>query len=58
MLDLIYDALGPHLSSLGLSSARIDGRSTLKQRRDALDRFNTNSDCVVMLATVSAVGEG
>jgi SWI/SNF-related matrix-associated actin-dependent regulator of chromatin subfamily A3 len=58
MLDLIHGALSPHLSSLNLSSTRIDGSCTLQQRRDALDRFNTDRDCVVMLATVGAVGEG
>jgi SWI/SNF-related matrix-associated actin-dependent regulator of chromatin subfamily A3 len=58
MLDLIHDALGSQLSSLDLCSVRIDGRSTLQQRRDALDKFNSDNGCVIMLATIGAVGEG
>jgi SWI/SNF-related matrix-associated actin-dependent regulator of chromatin subfamily A3 len=58
MLDLIGAALEPHLSSVNLLAARIDGRSTLQQRRDALNRFNSDNGCVIMLATVGAVGEG
>ena len=58
MLDQIYEALSPHLSSLGLSSARIDGRSTLQQRHDALERFNSDITCMIVLATIGAVGEG
>jgi SNF2 family DNA or RNA helicase len=58
MLDLVSRALAPHLSSLGLSCARLDGRSSLQQRRDILDRFNSDERCVIMLATIGAVGEG
>lgn len=58
MLDLIFDALNPHLSSLGLSSVRIDGRSTLQQRRHAVDKFYGDGGCRIMLATIGAVGEG
>ncbi|KAJ2997233.1 hypothetical protein NUW58_g706 [Xylaria curta] len=42
----------------GLSSVRIDGQSTLQHRRNALDKFNSDGDCVVMLATIGAVSEG
>ncbi|KAH6626208.1 P-loop containing nucleoside triphosphate hydrolase protein [Chaetomium sp. MPI-SDFR-AT-0129] len=58
MLNLISQALDPQLVSLGLSSARIDGQSSLQNRRDTLDRFNSDKGCVVMLATIGAVGEG
>ncbi|KIM95726.1 hypothetical protein OIDMADRAFT_171182 [Oidiodendron maius Zn] len=58
MLDQIYEALSPHLSSLGLSSVRIDGRSTLQQRHDALEMFNSDITCRIVLATIGAVGEG
>ncbi|KAL2130486.1 hypothetical protein VTI74DRAFT_6340 [Chaetomium olivicolor] len=58
MLDLVSCALSPHLSSLGLNCARLDGRSSLRQRRDTLDRFNSDKSCVIMLATIGAVGEG
>lgn len=58
MLDRILEALSPHLLSHGVTAVRIDGSSTLQQRRDALDKFNSNGSCVVMLATIGAVGEG
>ncbi|KAI3319185.1 hypothetical protein HD806DRAFT_548754 [Xylariaceae sp. AK1471] len=58
MLDMIYSALNPQLLSRGLSSVRIDGRSTLQHRRDALDKFNLDKSCVIMLATIGAVSEG
>ncbi|KAG8164282.1 hypothetical protein KVR01_006200 [Diaporthe batatas] len=58
MLDLISTALGPDLSSRGLSLVRIDGRSSLQQRREAMEKFNLDHSCVVMLATIGAVGEG
>jgi len=58
MLDLIAQALIPQLSTRGLTSVRIDGRSSLLQRRDALDKFNLDSTCVVMLASIGAVAEG
>ena len=58
MLDMISSALGPYISTLNLSMVRIDGSLTLQQRRDALDRFNSDKSCVVMLATIGAVGEG
>lgn len=58
MLDMISSALGQHISTLKLSMVRIDGSLTLQQRRDALDRFNSDKSCVVMLATIGAVGEG
>jgi SNF2 family DNA or RNA helicase len=58
MLDLISRGLDPQLLSLGLSSARIDGQSSLQHRRNTLERFNSDKGCVVMLATIGAVGEG
>lgn len=58
MLDMILEALSPHLLSHGVTSVRIDGSFTLQQRRDALDRFNSDDSCVVMLATIGAVSEG
>jgi len=58
MLDLISSALNPELASLGFSLARIDGQSSLNQRRNTLDQFNSDPGCVIMLATIGAVGEG
>ncbi|KAK4194508.1 SNF2 family N-terminal domain-containing protein [Triangularia verruculosa] len=58
MLDLISQGLDMQLSSLGLSSTRIDGQSSLQHRRITLEKFNSDKGCVVMLATIGAVGEG
>ena len=58
MLDLISQGLGQQLMPLGLTSARIDGQSSLQQRRNTLERFNSDKGCVVILATIGAVGEG
>jgi SNF2 family DNA or RNA helicase len=58
MLDLIYSALQPHLTSLNIYCVGINGRSTLNQRYKALDQFNSDDNCVIMLATIGAVGEG
>jgi superfamily II DNA/RNA helicase len=58
MLDLIYSALQPHLTSLNASCVSINGRLTLNQRYKALDQFNSDDSCVIMLATIGAVGEG
>lgn len=58
MLDLISRGLDPQLLSLGFSSARIDGQSSFQSRRNTLERFNSDKSCVVMLATIGAVGEG
>ena len=58
MLDLLAKALLPHLSKRNLSHVRIDGSSSLQQRRDALDRFGSEDKCLVMLASIGAVGEG
>ncbi|KAI0541607.1 hypothetical protein GGR58DRAFT_510699 [Xylaria digitata] len=58
MLDLISNVMSTQLSPLGFSFVRIDGNSALQQRRSALDKFNSNSNCVIMLATIGAVSEG
>lgn len=58
MLDMISSALDSYVSSHNLSSVRIDGRCTLQQRHDALDRFNDDPNCIIILATIGAMGEG
>ena len=58
MLDQVAHALAQHLPPLDLTSVRIDGRSSLQQRRSALNQFNLEDNCVIMLATIGAVGEG
>ncbi|KAI0198371.1 SNF2 family N-terminal domain-containing protein [Astrocystis sublimbata] len=58
MLDLVSDTLRPRLESSGFSFVRIDGSLTLQQRRIVLDKFNSDENCVVMLATIGAVSEG
>jgi SNF2 family DNA or RNA helicase len=55
MLDLI----APALQSRGIMFCRIDGRSSMAQRKDALDVFaSSESGCSIMLATMGAAGEG
>lgn len=58
MLDMIASALAPYISTLNLSMVWIDGSLTLQQRREALDQFIGDTSCVIMLATIGAVGEG
>ncbi|RYP52173.1 hypothetical protein DL768_002615 [Monosporascus sp. mg162] len=54
MLDLIQLAL----KELGLTLYRIDGRSSLPHRREALENFSSDSGSAVLLASIGAVGEG
>jgi SNF2 family DNA or RNA helicase len=54
MLDLI----GATLKEKGLTFRRIDGQSSLFQRRDALERFGSDLECNIMLASIGAAGEG
>ncbi|KAL1909705.1 hypothetical protein Sste5344_004553 [Sporothrix stenoceras] len=55
MLDLIEEALNRE----GLSFCRIDGQSSLQQRRQALDTFGaSDGKHRVMLASIGAAGEG
>ncbi|OJJ99038.1 hypothetical protein ASPACDRAFT_53171 [Aspergillus aculeatus ATCC 16872] len=54
MLDLIATAL----QRKGLSFRRIDGRSTLIQRKEALEVFGSDPECNIMLASIGAAGEG
>ena len=54
MLDLTQNALAAH----GFSYCRIDGSTSLEDRRRALNLFNTNPNCTVMLATIGSAGEG
>ncbi len=54
MLDLIE---GPFRDN-GLKFCRIDGRSSMSQRRKALETFNGDHECCIMLASIGAAGEG
>ncbi|RAL06528.1 DEAD/DEAH box helicase [Aspergillus homomorphus CBS 101889] len=54
MLDLIATALHEQ----GLLFQRIDGRSSLVQRKEALRVFGSDPQCNVMLASIGAAGEG
>ncbi|PWY96737.1 hypothetical protein BO94DRAFT_580569 [Aspergillus sclerotioniger CBS 115572] len=38
--------------------ACIDGQSSLAERQSAIQRFNEDSNCTVMLASISSAGEG
>ena len=54
MLDLVGDAL----RGCNYKFARIDGGSSLLYRSDALQSFNENDNCTVMLASTRSAAEG
>ncbi|RYP65443.1 hypothetical protein DL771_008315 [Monosporascus sp. 5C6A] len=54
MLDLIQQ----DLENIGLGLQRIDGQTLLQQRRSAINTFETDPNCTVMLATIGSAGEG
>jgi SNF2 family DNA or RNA helicase len=54
MLDLIQKALESH----GFSFCRIDGSTSLEERRNAMLRFNKDPKCTIMLASIGSAGEG
>lgn len=54
MADLIQKALVQN----GLRFSRIDGRSSLNDRKKALDMFKLDPNCRIMLATIGSAGEG
>ncbi|CVL08518.1 uncharacterized protein FMAN_05219 [Fusarium mangiferae] len=54
MLDLV----GHALSSQGFRFQRIDGQSSISQRKIALETFGSDPECSVMLASIGAAGEG
>ncbi|KAK2764390.1 hypothetical protein FQN54_009084 [Arachnomyces sp. PD_36] len=54
MLDLIETAL----ESNGFIFQRIDGQKSLEHRIRALDTFNNDSTCTIMLASIGSVAEG
>jgi len=54
MLDLI----GASLRDRGMKFCRIDGQSSLPQRKYALERFGNDPAYNIMLASIGAAGEG
>jgi SNF2 family DNA or RNA helicase len=54
MLDLVEKALEHN----GIAYQRIDGQSSLAERKSALERFAGDPAVRVMLATIGAAGEG
>ncbi|RSL95790.1 hypothetical protein CEP52_011840 [Fusarium oligoseptatum] len=54
MLDLIGAALGDE----DMKFCRIDGQSSMPQRKQALETFLNDAECNIMLASIGAVGEG
>ncbi|KAL9115841.1 MAG: hypothetical protein Q9227_000209 [Pyrenula ochraceoflavens] len=54
MLDLIQKAL----DSEGFCLQRIDGKTSLDQRREAIRQFTHNPGCSIMLASIGSAGEG
>ncbi|KAG5761171.1 hypothetical protein H9Q72_010721 [Fusarium xylarioides] len=53
MLDLI----GFALNSQGFQFQRIDGQSSMSQRKIALETFGNDPECNIMLASIGAAGE-
>jgi SNF2 family DNA or RNA helicase len=54
MLDLIQQALQSH----GFSFQRIDGKTDLEKRSEAIRQFNEDPTCTIMLASIGSAGEG
>src|SRR5271154_2772789 len=54
MLDMIETALRTN----GFLFQRIDGQKSLEQRIRALEAFNDDPTCTVMLASIGSVAEG
>ncbi|KAK0630427.1 SNF2 family N-terminal domain-containing protein [Bombardia bombarda] len=54
MLDLVQQ----HLELSGFNVRRIDGKSSLQDRGNAIEQFSENPDCTVMLASIESAGEG
>lgn len=54
MLDLIATALTEN----HLTFRRIDGQSSLSERKEALSVFGSDPQCKIMLASIGAAGEG
>ena len=54
MLNLIEASL----KERGLKVYRIDGQSSLSQRRKALETFGNEEEYSIMLASIGAAGEG
>lgn len=54
MPDLIQQAL----EKQGFHSQRIDGKTSLENRKKALNGFNDDPACTVMLASIGSAGEG
>lgn len=54
MLDLI----GNTLNERGMAFQRIDGHSSLLQRKDSIETFSSDPQCSILLASIGAAGEG
>jgi len=54
MLDLVQ----VDLEKAGFRIQRIDGRTSLQKRRDAVELFSSDPAYTVMLASIGSAGEG
>jgi SNF2 family DNA or RNA helicase len=54
MLDLI----GLALIREGFQFERIDGGKSALQRKSAIEKFNTNLECDILLASIGSAGVG
>jgi SNF2 family DNA or RNA helicase len=54
----MLDVLEIELSTGGFEFTRIDGTKSEPKRREALDRFQTDDSCSILLASLGSVGVG
>lgn len=52
------ELLGDELRRLGIDFERMDGSTTAKRRKQIVERFQTDSDCMVLLMTLKVGGVG
>lgn len=54
----MLDFIEPAIKTRGFGYERLDGQKSLRSRGERIKRFNEESKCTVMLATIGSTGEG
>ncbi|KAI5458906.1 SNF2 family N-terminal domain-containing protein [Mariannaea sp. PMI_226] len=54
----MLDHIGIALGNIDLKFCRIDGQSSMWQRKEALETFSRDTSCNIILASMGAAGEG
>ena len=54
----MLDVVAKTLTQRGFQFQRIDGQSSLQQRYRAIQQYNEDPACTVMLASIGSAGEG